>query len=170
MKKKIAFAFLLAGLAALPALAMAGITSVRQVCRDSLPALEVVYDVPDVGRAGLVWIGVTTPSNWSAYFLQLDSWVEYNGGNYQFFRDYRNMGLPESLTLVIPLETIPRGWRVNVGYGLTPGDVKMTQLASITSTMDLNAAEIRLAQREMIQSERFERVSVVSENNICSSI
>jgi len=161
-KKALQLAFCLVALTALPA--TAGITAVRHVCKDSLPAIEVTYDVPDAGRPGLVWVGVTTPTNWSAYFLQLDDWIEYKGGIYQSYRDYRTMGLPDSLTVVIPTGTIPKGWRINIGYGLTPGDAKLTQLASITSKMDLNAAEVRLAQREMIQSERFERASVVEEN------
>ncbi len=170
MKKKIAIkiALCLVAMSSLPA--AAGITSVRHVCKDSLPAVEVTYDVPDAGNPGLVWIGVTTPTNWSAYFLNLEDWVEYKGGTYQTYRDYRTTGLPESLTVVIPTGTIPTGWRINIGYGLTPGDAKMAQLASITSKMDLNAAEVRLAQREMIQSERFERAAVAREPNRCNSI
>lgn len=162
MRKILRFALCLSALTTIPA--MAEITSIRHGCKDSLPVIEVMYRVPDAGSPGLVWVGVTTSTNWSAYFLQLDKWIEYKGGIYPSYQDYRKTGLPDSLTVAIPTKNIPKGWRINIGYGLTPSDGKIAQLASITSNMDLNSAEVRLAQREMIQSERFERAYAVEEN------
>jgi len=159
--KRLGFAALIAVCAMQTAHAM-GAAVVTNLCTEGHQSIRVEYEIEDMGKPGVVWIGATTPSNWSSEFVNPEGrWVEYRGGVYQPWGDFRTEGLPKKITVVIPTDTFPKGWKIQMGYGLHN---KAIAARLLLDPAEADVAQLKLAQREMIMSERFEPISKINTN------
>ena len=164
--KRLGFAALLAACSIQTTQAM-GSAVVTNLCADGRQSIRVEYEIEDMGKPGVVWIGATTPSNWSSEFVTPEGrWVEYRGGVYQPWGDFRTGGLPKKITVVIPTDTFPKGWKIQMGYGLHN---KAIADRLLLDPAEANTAQLKLAQREMIMSERFEPISKITTTTTCET-
>ncbi len=138
-----------------------GFAVVTNLCNnDGRQSIQVDYEIEDAGKPGVIWIGATTSSNWSSEFVNPKGhWVEYRGGVYQPWGDFRAEGLPKKITVVIPTDTFPKGWKIQMGYGLHN---KAIAARLLLDPAEADVAQLKLAQREMIMSERFQAVSKIT--------
>lgn len=118
----------------------------------------VKYDIPDAAKPGVVWVALTSASNWSSHVLLGNGqWVKYQGGLYQPYADYRSQGLPKAIQFEFSTEGIPVDWKINIGYGLESSEIAAT-LQTINKHMSesaFNEISLKMIQREMINMERF---------------
>ncbi|MCD5327927.1 hypothetical protein ACFFU8_09165 [Chromobacterium piscinae] len=95
---------------------------------DFRPVIQDAVAVNEPGQPGLVFVGMHSPDQRTAYFLNLQGgWDAYQGGLYQPAARY-DAGLPSSYPLTRYLPGTPsytsaafQGWTIYLGYGvLTP--------------------------------------------------
>lgn len=139
-------------------LCLSGLATAHECVETTAKEVTVEYDIEDAGKPGVVWVALTSASNWSSHVLVGNGqWIEYRGGLYQPYGDYRSQGLPKSIRFVFSTEGIPVGWKINVGYGLESADVvaALKTANKDISESALNEINLKMIQREMINKERF---------------
>lgn len=98
----------------------------RVVCSNAnTPVIQDTIQVNEAGQPGLLFVGMHSPDQRQAYFLNFQgNWEVYQGGQYQPAARY-DVGLPSSYPLTVTLPGQPaytsaafQGWTVYVGYGV----------------------------------------------------
>jgi hypothetical protein len=113
----------------------------RVVCLNAnTPVIQDTIQVGEVGQLGVLYVGMHSPDQRQAYFLNLQgNWEAYLGGLYQPAARY-DAGLPASYPVTVTLPEQPaytsaafQGWTVYVGYGVyTPKAQSLVQARRTT--------------------------------------
>lgn len=150
-------------------LCMSCVSHAQQCVSATTPDVTTIeYDIPeeDTGRSGVVWVALTSSTNWTTHLLTSSGrWADYNGGLYQPYADHRAKGLPKSIHIEVLTKGLPKGWKINVGYGIETAEVREALRVANKTIPESQIDEItlKMAQRDMINKDRFSTVLFIGE-------
>ena len=137
------------------------VTGVTRVCQGEVPyaRLNLLVNVPDKGRPGLVYVGSHDPAQTVAEFFYSGQWTTWDGGLYPPHLIVRG-GLND-VTLYVPYDRLVEklGWRLYVGYGVLTAEDEQKVQRMIQS---YQIAKTKLPDRQIptVDPDHFRRVLI----------
>ncbi len=150
MKKKLLAALLGA---VISAGASAQVASATFGCTGTIPSVQVNFAPPDVGKPGLVWVGVVKPDQTDAYYLDTNRvWGQYQGGLYPPAGIYQS-GIPGSFSVNVTLPAV--GGQIQTNTSTVTGWYLVVASGAYTP----KAAELVASRRKALDSVKAERMA-----------
>ncbi|MGP8437797.1 hypothetical protein ACT2FY_38900 [Paraburkholderia fungorum] len=156
------------------------IQNIQVFCQGTQPFVSFTLPVMagDVGRPGLLYIGMHDPSMSSAAFFMNGAWTGYQGGLFPINSIVAGLS-NKQFVLPLPPALAGEGWKLYVGYGaLSATAENQVQMAinaiNAAKAMNVNAAvgavdpnhyRRTLMQSDMTQAGKYGYVYTGVENN-----
>ncbi|MBN3815196.1 hypothetical protein G3N57_00610 [Paraburkholderia sp. Se-20369] len=154
--------------------------NVQVFCQGTQPIASITLPIMsvDVGRPGLLYIGMHDPSMSSAAFFANGSWVGYQGGLFPINSLVSGLSNTQ-LVVPLPPPLAGGGWKLYVGYGALSVAAENQVQAAINAinaakALNINAAvgavdpnhyRRTLMQSDMTQAGKYAYVNTGVENN-----
>ncbi|NLP65498.1 hypothetical protein [Paraburkholderia sacchari] len=156
------------------------VQNVQVICQGTQPIASVTLPIMsgDVGRPGLLYIGMHDPSMSSAAFFVNGAWMAYQGGLFPV--NSLVSGLSNTQLFVpLPPQLAGGGWKLYVGYGALSAAAENQVQAAINAinaakALNVNAAvgavdpnhyRRTLMQSDMTQAGKYGYVNTGVEDN-----
>ncbi|APA90223.1 hypothetical protein BJG93_34465 (plasmid) [Paraburkholderia sprentiae WSM5005] len=156
------------------------VQNVQVFCQGTQPIASLTLPVMagDVGRPGLLYIGMHDPSLSSAAFFVNSAWTAYQGGLFPINSIVAGLSNTQ-LFVPLPPELAGGGWKLYVGYGaLSAASENQVQMAinaidaakalnanAAVGAVDPNHYRRTLMQSDMTQAGKYGYVYTGVENN-----